>query len=375
MHINDSHLRAHADGELDQQASRDVQTHLAGCADCRQRLSALQADLSVLDESLELLAPGALDRSRPRDAFIRLNAQVHANNQPLTGGILMKLFNLSRNWRRATSGLAVVGVLALLMAFAPVRAAASAFLQVFRLERVVILSIDPAQIEEMANVANELGSDFFPGTIEYADQPPESYTTTDVADAAMRAGYDVATPAGYRPADAVTVNGATGATFVPDLGLMQVLFEAAGLSPDLVPPEIDGQEFSVTVPISVMQSWNMDEDYMSLIQMESPTFEFPESIDEAALGSAMLQLMGLPANEAESLAASIDWTTTLILPLPSEDITYEEVVVNGTVGWLFTSELEGDNHAGVLWSKDGMLYFLAGTQPSSELVGHANTVR
>ena len=165
------------------------------------------------------------------------------------------------------------------------------------------------------------------------------------------------------------------AQFVPDLALMQILFEAAELSPDLIPPEIDGQPFTVTLSTSVMQLW--EDNALMTLQMESPTVEFPDAVDEEALGIAMLQFLGYSPADAAALSASIDWTTTLLLPLPSDLVNFESVVVDGTDGFYLTGaspEGEFEDYAAVLWQKDGFVYLVARRAESDQSAGDCQFV-
>jgi hypothetical protein len=83
-----------------------------------------------------------------------------------------------------------------------------------------------------------------------------------------------------------------------------------------------------------------------------------------ALGEAMLQMLGMTPEEAARLSATIDWTTTLVLPLPSDLGQVQEVPVDGTTGLLFASQWQqegGDwvKEVSLLWQKGGFVYLVA----------------
>jgi hypothetical protein len=109
-----------------------------------------------------------------------------------------------------------------------------------------------------------------------------------------------------------------------------------------------------------------------LNQSSSPLIEYPEDVDTAALGQALLQALGMDARQARRLAQSIDWTSTLLLPIPEGIATFSEVDVDG-VGGLAFSSYDGVNNA-ILWQKDGVVYVLNGGQ-LDELVDVANSLR
>lgn len=379
MHTRDTELRALAEGQLDDASRERVQAHLDGCASCRERLERVRDELAALDEQLALLAPGASQRPRAELALARLHAQIADDYKPLAGGMTLRKLGLSRNWQRALSGLAAVLVVAVLLSIAPVRAAASELLSVFRLEQIVVLPVSLQDIEHLESVSYELGDDFFPGDWEEIEEPGEPQHPATVAEAGDLAGFPVRTPSARPAPDEIVVRGQMVTRFEPDLEMMQLLFETAGLSPDLVPPEIDGEAFDLTMPVSVVQIWGDEEEALMVMQMRTPSVDFPEGVDEDALGEAVLQLLGLSAEEAAAFSATIDWSSTLLLPLPDDGMSAEPVVVNGAEGYVVTGTPPDEEtdvvYTSVLWQKDGFLYVVGGIEDTATLLDIANSLQ
>lgn len=379
MHIRDAELRAFAEGQLDDASRERVQTHLDGCASCRERLDRVRKELATLDEQLALLAPGASQRPRAELALARLHARIADNYKPLAGGIMLRKSGLSRNWQRALSGLAAMVIVAVLLSIAPVRAAASELLSFFRLEQVVVLPVSIQEIEHLERVSSELGRDFFPGDWEEIEEPGEPQHPATVAEAGDLAGFPVRTPATHPAPDEIVVRGQMVTRFEPDLEMMQLLFETAGLSPDLVPPEVDGEAFDFTMPVSVVQIWGDEEEALMVMQMRTPTVDYPDGVDEDALGEALLQLLGFSAEEAAAFSETIDWSTTLLLPLPGDQMTAELVVVDGTEGYVITEiPSDGDedvNYTSVLWQKNGFVHVIGGSEDAATLLDIANSLQ
>ena len=68
--------------------------------------------------------------------------------------------------------------------------------------------------------------------------------------------------------------------------------------------------------------------------------------------------------EARRLADAIDWTSTLVVPVPSLVEQFERIIVNGHEGlWMRTAAPGvGEQRTGiVLWSADGRVYGLSAT--------------
>ncbi len=286
---------------------------------------------------------------------------------------------LNRNWQRALVAIAVVTVLAVMLAVPPVRAAARDLLGIFRMERLVVLPVTTGQIQNLENVERQLGYEFFPGSFETLAEPGEPQYVDSAAAAADAAGYAVRTPAALPPADEVIVRGEMAMRIVPDVALMQEIFRAANLDPALVPESIDGQQFDLTMHSSVVQLWNGTDEAVMFTQMPGPTAEFPDAVNEAELANAMLQLLGYAPEEAAALSTSIDWMTTLVLPLPVDEVDYQDVTVGGEQGVLLTGRSPSSDsempYGAVVWQQDGIVYVVAGQPDSARLLEIANSLQ
>jgi hypothetical protein len=88
-----------------------------------------------------------------------------------------------------------------------------------------------------------------------------------------------------------------------------------------------------------------------------------------------LQLAGMSEQEAESICQTIDWTSTLVIPLPRNLSTYEEVTVDdGSKGVLIHSEFRGNQRYALVWVKNGIIYSISGPGDGSEAVGLADSL-
>ena len=69
-------------------------------------------------------------------------------------------------------------------------------------------------------------------------------------------------------------------------------------------------------------------------------------------------LDGMDPEQAESFARDVDWTTTMVVPIPRYGVAYESVRVNGVTGALMVHERAGLYV--LLWVEDGVVYALSG---------------
>lgn len=360
-------LLAYAEKQLSPQERQAVETHIEQCASCQARLHALASHAGHLSRLLATLEPGPLEQADASRALTALHTAL-IEKQDDTGVIPMldKLIR-NRNFQRALAVIGVLAVLVGLFSFAPMRALASEFLSLFRVERFAIVDVDPERAEEIAEAIEE---DMFFGEEEILEEGD----VTEVAsldEAAALAGFTPRAPQGYGEPSTIEVTGRQRMRFTPNVEDMRMVFSALELDPALLPDEMDGQPFDITVPASVALLYNLpdstDEVDFLIGQVPSPTVDVPEGVDVQKLGEAMLQLLGMTPEEAARMSASIDWTTTLVVPVPSDLSTITEVQVEGTTGLLFDSGWHGDpddpddqGHLGVrtltlLWQKSGIV--------------------
>lgn len=316
--------------------------------------------IDIMDE-LEALSPGADDAPKPAShALAQLKSQLEPQQQ--SKWRLPNMF--SRRYIWAT--LSVLILLVIVVSIPGVRAAASDFLGLFRVQKFAPISISAEQIALLAEIAE---SGLYPGEIEMFDEPGPAVpvNSTDAAEAV--AGWKARSPNARDVPDQIFVIEGGAGRLTIDVENTRALVEAAGADPDLIPDSLEGAVVDVTVFTAVSQSW---QDGIMLNQSPSPLIEYPEEVDTAALGEALLQALGMDSRQARRLARSIDWTSTLLLPIPEGMATFNEVTVDGVNGLAFGS-IDGSQSA-VLWQKDGMVYVLSGGQVD-DLAAVANSMR
>jgi hypothetical protein len=119
---------------------------------------------------------------------------------------------------------------------------------------------------------------------------------------------------------------------------------------------------------------------VTLVQLASPTVNTPPGVDLGQVGEAMLELLGLSPAEAQHFAQTIDWSSTLVIPLPTDAASFRDVTVDGAQGVLIQSNPRssgGPNttHYTLFWAKSGKVYSLSGTGDASRGVELANSLR
>ncbi len=326
-----------------------------------------EKQLQNVFDQLSVLEPTAAEQPRPaRQAYALLEAALEAKKQP---GWLARLVHwlLVPQHRLATAVSLAVTLLIITFSFPTVRATASDLLSLFRVQKFAAISVSPEQLALLEQIADE---GLIPGELHVEKEPGGLIPVDSLSKAASLVGSsDVRTlPTLGEPAEIFISEGGS-AEFEVDEASARALLAAAELDPNLLPSGIDGARILVVTFNGVEQRW---EDGTTLLQTESPLVQYPERLDPAVLGEALLQILGLEPSEAARLARQIDWTSTLLLPIPTDMASFEEITVNGSSG-IGLSSLDGTGHA-LMWQENGRLYLLVGEKPMPELAGLANTL-
>lgn len=316
-------------------------------------------------EQLSALAPQKGDAPRPpQQAFARLQHELDAPQQsPVT--YLRRLITM-RRYRIALSGLAALVLLVIAFSLPPVRAAASDFLGLFRVQKFAAISISPQQMALLEDIAEE---GLYPGEFQPVEDPGQPQEVASLQEAAEQTGNSVRTIAGRDAPSQIQVTGAGSGRLIVDVDQARRILRAADVDPALLPDSLDGAEVDVTIFPAVEQRWS---DGLTFVQSQSPLIDYPDDVDPNVLGEALLQMLGMSASEAQRLSASIDWSSTLLLPVPENIATFSEVTVDGASA-LALSSVDG-GESSLIWQKDGAIFFLVGPNTPEELQRMAEAV-
>lgn len=261
----------------------------------------------------------------------------------------------------ATAVLAIV----LLVGFPSVRAAASDFLGLFRVETFTPISISPEQIAMLDQLETE---GLNPGEFVMTTEPGEPMPVASLEEAAAQTGYAVRTLNDDLGVPEIYVMPEASGYLTVDLAGSRAIVEATGLDPMLLPDSLDGARVDVSVFPSVQQVWA---DGTMLMQTASPYVNYPADVDPAVLGEALLRVLGMDAEAARQMAQTIDWTSTMLLPIPREFATYQQVTVDGAPG-VAIIPVDGSSEAALMWQKGGSIYVLSGPAGVDRLIDFAS---
>jgi hypothetical protein len=415
MHTNEGTLRAYLDGELETQTCTAVAAHLRECAACRSRLDRLASRASVTSQYFQALAPRGADLPAPAPvALSRLHTRLADEANPAalrrmdrqaTSGGLLEMFRRMFNsrYRAAWAGLAAALVIVSLFAFEPARVAAGQFLGLFRVRKFAVVSINPSNLKNLDNISGQIDQ-LLSDSVTFVKQPGESVAVAGAAEASQKAGIPVRLPASLKPSS-LMVQGGVDAKLKVDLARAQAILDVAGRTDIKLPEVIDGAEVEFIVPPMVTAMFDCGEprpmtvkpadgqfpamnvqmpqpssNCVTLMQLASPTVNTPPGVNIAQVGEMALQLAGLSPAEAQHFSQAIDWSSTLVIPLPTDAGSFRDVTVDGVPGVLIESNPRQSggprySHYTLFWQKNDTVYALSGAGDATRAIEIAASLK
>jgi hypothetical protein len=307
-------------------------------------------------QKMSALAPGEDEQPRPAAAWKTFQTR-HA--QPAQQPVTWRFTTMFTRRLALTLGVLLLVVAA--FSLPPVRAAASDFLGLFRVGKFAPISISPQQLALLEQIAEQ---GLHPGELVMTQEPGEPQAVMSVAEAQALVDFRPRQiPSLGEPASVMVEQGGSG-HLVVDLEQMRAILGMAGVDPLLLPDSLNGAQINVVLHPGIVQSWADD---TTLLQMRSPEVDYPDDVDPAVVGEALMQALGMTPDEAQRLSRAIDWSNTLVLPIPTNVATFSEVRVGMDGSGLALTSVEGHGNA-LLWQDGGFVYLLTGAGSTDDLL-------
>lgn len=279
-------------------------------------------------------------------------------------------------------------VLALVL-FPEVRAGAQAFLELFRVRNFVAVNVDKSRLERISSLQKE-GMNPLRLVGEPISSTPEEEPRffTHASSAFAAAGLSPREPS-YLPngirADTAVVGGSHQAELRVEARKVNELLHTLGIHDLSVPPALDGAVVGVRTPrvIGIRYVDEKGRRKARLVQSPHPEISLPAGLDRAQLAEIGLRIVGLDPAEARRFAATIDWNSTMLVPVPTGKCTFREVEVKGRKALLIQATDSGDDKAPrpegkaanlLLWSDDDRIFALAGDLSDESMVLMAGSI-
>jgi hypothetical protein len=264
----------------------------------------------------------------------------------------------------------------------------------FRVEQFTILQIDPENLEEQLGSSSNF--EYLLAEDVQVEEFGEMQEVTSKEEASGLAGFQVRLPGAVDGDAQLVLQPGARVSLLVDLPKVQALMDELGISDPKLPAELDGAEVSLELPVAVAAAFGtcevspemvreagVDPDgpipdlskCITLTQFPSPEISAPPGLDIARIGQSFLQVLGMTPEEAAQFGQSVDWTTTLVIPIPRYGTEYQEVLVDGVEGTLIMQSQRSEfPHYLLIWIKDGIVYALTGPGDVQSAVELANSL-
>jgi anti-sigma factor RsiW len=367
-HLSEGQLRAFYDGDSSAAERDEVQRHLETCARCAERASAVrERGLRAHALLAELEPQPGMDAVPPRLARSQLEAHLKLKERKERS---MARNPFARRYRAAWAVAVLLLLVTVTLTVPPVRTLAGNLLGLFRVQRIEFTPVDEEALpdeETLEAVAPEIERMFDETLVITMEGETE---TLDEAGARARTEFPVRLPAVAEDPVRYEWTPPVHIAMQVDLQRLRALFAELGYRDVDLPRALDGEtvEAQFEGTLTAMYGACDDEsptgqDCMVFVQMPSPTATAPEDLDVDRLGRVYLELLGVPDDEAARLSERVDWTTTLVVPLPHHvNLTHEMVHVDGVEGALIHSEsgYRPSPEYLLTWIRDGVVYAVTG---------------
>lgn len=375
-HLADGELRAALDGELESGRLR----HLETCAACQARRQQMQTSSLETGRLLAFLRPADATGPTARQAWARFSEQISQQKE----------FSMTRTWFShplVRFGAAALVLLVLVLAFPGTRALTGQLLNLFRVQQVQVVPVDFTGLEQLTG-DGALGSQFtrlISDSVEMQQEPGDPVAAASAEEASQLAGFKVRLPAGLTPSQ-INVTGRAAFSLTMNLVRAQALLDQAGHSDLVLPASMDGAVISVEIPASVSAAFgacpspgsggsgNHEQsttvrrypDCVIFAQIPSPSVNAPAGLDIEALARVGLEFTGMSPEEAAELTRTVNWTSTLLVPIPRNAAIHKQVSVDGVTGTLIQRPANESPQFALLWVKDGIIYAISGLGTNSQ---------
>ncbi len=395
MHLSENDLRAYQDGELPAPQQAAAAAHLAECESCQAQFAANAARAGQVHAALNALAPHptALNGARTSAAAWRSFEQKIQEKLPMS----TRISRLRPLW----IGLTVIAVLAIALSFSPVQALASSFLQLFRVQQVAVLPLDLSSLKDarydptMGQTISQVLSD----QVKITRQGGKPHDAANQAQASQDAGFQVrlsSDPTQTLSRLMVQPGMAFEGTF--NQALAEQVLQSFGKGNLQLPAGLDGAVIKANIPDAVSAAYGqcrynnspenssatggpsvgIGDKCLLLVQLPSPTVDTPPDLPVTKLAELGLQVLGMAPDKAAQIAASIDWTTTLVIPVPRGEMNSQSVTVDGVDGKLLTQVASTTGMQptySMVWVKNGIVYGILGSGDPARGIALANTLK
>lgn len=348
MHLDEGTLRR----AIDEPDSLDAQgrEHLDACAACGARRNELERNALFAQRLLAQNVPAFDAQTRgPRTAESR-------RRRPA--------------WMAPAIALAAAACVALALTFTPLGGVAAQWLTIFEPKQFVPIEISAKDSEQLRLMPSLQRLGTFA-----AAKPPPRRRVTSLFGIGRTLGFEPRAFEGAstgRQPGPVYVQMPFSTTFTFSAAKAQAYEAKFDRSLPPMPGGIDAARYTVTYGPTLVRTFGKGDDRIAFVETKAPRLvSTGASLETTA--NYILSLPNFPPSVAAQLRAIADPAHTLPVPVVFDKDTAMPVTVDGVSGLAIGDESRIG--AGVLWTKGGVVYVVAGQMKESEAIALANSVK
>lgn len=389
--LADETLRALIDRELTEQERANASRHLKDCAECRLRLERLSQESGEARNILASLEPG--QTSDPSQAFERFQVRLASD---AVGTPRRRFFAgwFSSHPVPAWGSLATAALIAVLMLFAPARIWTQRILAMLRVQKVTVVPVDLTfshNSDTQALVRRLMSKDV---TVTLSAGKP--HFVADASKASQMAGFKVRTLMGMNETPKIGVVGEQSYVMKLDRSRLQAVLDGLGRKDLKVPASVNDKMIAVHVAKSVFLRYgNCPKPHrraesepggqsslakgagcVMFAEVPSPIVSVPPELDVSQLFQIALQAAGMTPEQARQFCSTVDWKSTLVVPIPRQASTFRKELVDGVEGNLILGKAQHGRPAvyTLIWVKKGIIYSIHGAGGANQALALAGSL-
>jgi len=260
---------------------------------------------------------------------------------------------------------------------------ASAFVAQFRSEKLQPITMTQSQSQNFDKTFEQLDH---LGSVQAPNTHPQSKTVSSLAEASQAVGFTVkqpsVLPSGVSATpESIHVIPGFEARFTFDKAKAQAYYQAQGTTAVNLPDKFDGASLVVGIPSAALIEYPStapaagDTSSVGLVvgQANDLTAGVEGNVSLDEMRDFLLSLPGLDADTVAQLKAIQDWRTTLPIPIPVDNVLWQQTTVAGGPG-LLLNDNSGLGSAAI-WRRDGHIYGVAGTIKANEITKVADGLK
>jgi hypothetical protein len=297
--------------------------------------------------------------------------------------------------------LTLIAVLAVALSFPSVQGLASNFLRLFRVQQVTVLPLDLTSLKDARYdpTVGEALSQALADQVKITRPSGKPVEVSSAAQAAQQAGFAVRLSSD--PTQTLArLNVQPGIAFEGtfDQALAEQVLQTLGKSSLKLPAGLNGAQIRANIPDAVTAAYGqcrynpnpesasptggpslaIGDNCLLLVQLPSPTVDTPPDLPVAKLAEIGLQVLGVDPTRAARLATQIDWTTTLVIPVPTGEVNTSTLNVDGVTATLISQPASTNGMRSsytLVWVKNGIVYGILGSGDPARGAALANSLK